>query len=136
MIGLMTSSSVSGYDGTDRHRTGKSSVSTGSTTGWVGSTTGRVGPPGRGSVRLQRRRTTGRLYHLRRFQVREVERPVLRPPRLALGRQRVDRVVVLVGARERLGVGGLDGCAVVLGPVRDAVHLVVVRELVHPALAH
>src|SRR6187549_3577229 len=118
MIGLMTSSSVSGYDGTDCHRTWKSSVSTGSTTGWFGST-------GRVSVRLQRRRTTGRLGHLRRLQVREVELPVLRPPRLALGRKRVDRVVVLVGARERLGVGGLDRRAVVLGPVRDAVHVVV-----------
>src|SRR5689334_22008707 len=59
---------------------------------------------------------------------------VLRPPLLALDREGVERVVVLVGAVQRLGVLLLDACAVVLLPVRDAADLVVLRELVHPPL--
>src|SRR5436190_20949163 len=47
----------------------------------------------------------------------------------------VDRVVVLVAARESLGVAGLDAGAVVLGPVRDPLVAVVLLHLVHPALA-
>ena len=60
---------------------------------------------------------------------------VLAPPLLADLGQGVDRVVVLVGAGQRLGVVALDRRPVVLGPVRDAVVAVVRLELVHPALA-
>src|SRR3954452_6967101 len=59
---------------------------------------------------------------------------VLGPPLLALDREGVDRVVVLVGAVQRLGVLLLDAGAVVLLPVRDAADLVVLGQLVHPAL--
>src|SRR5215207_5600790 len=59
---------------------------------------------------------------------------VLLPPGLALGGEGVDRVVVLVGAVQGLGVLLLDAGAVVLLPVRDAADLVVLRQLVHPAL--
>src|SRR4051812_6765096 len=53
-------------------------------------------------------------------------RAELRPPiRLALFRQRVDRIEVLVLARQRVGIVQLDARAVVLGPVRDALHAVV-----------
>src|SRR5437899_4644618 len=59
---------------------------------------------------------------------------VLLPPVLPLGGQGVDRVVVLVGAVQRLRVLLLDPGPVVLLPVGDAAHLVVLAELVHPAL--
>ncbi len=55
-----------------------------------------------GSVGLERRHTSRRLGHLGRLQRRRVEVGVLGPPRLALGRQGVDRVVVLVGALQRI----------------------------------
>src|SRR5207249_11923545 len=57
------------------------------------------------------------------------------PEGLARFRQGVDRVVVLVAPRDRVGVVGLEGGAIVFRPVRDALFAIVVRELVHPALA-
>src|SRR5262245_44050598 len=68
-------------------------------------------------------------------QVGLAEVGVLGPPALAGLGEGVDRVVVLVGAGERLGVRGLDGGAVVLGPVGDTALGVVVRDLVDPPLA-
>src|SRR5919204_5307100 len=67
---------------------------------------------------------------------RRVRPGALRPPPcLARFGQHVDRVVVGVLAGERQLVVGLDGGAVVLRPVRDAVVGVVPGYLVHPALA-
>src|SRR6478736_4555679 len=71
-------------------------------------------PLKKGSVGLQRRRTTRCLGDLGRLEGRLVELAVLGPPLLSGLGQRVDRVVVLVGPRQRLGVGRLDRGAVVL----------------------
>src|SRR3989337_1079126 len=57
------------------------------------------------------------------------------PVLLPLFGQGVDRVVIRVLARQRLGVVVLDTRAVVLRPGRDAAHPVVLGPLVHPALA-
>src|SRR5215510_6570602 len=61
------------------------------------------------SVSLQGGGTPGGLGDLGGLQGGLVELAVLGPPRLALLRERVDRVVVLVVPREGLGVLGLDG---------------------------
>src|SRR6266566_1078776 len=63
-------------------------------------------------------------------------RNLLTPPPLPRLGQQVDRVVVLVPARHRLGVVLLDPGPVVLRPVRNALLPIVLRELVHPPLAH
>src|SRR5207245_9136569 len=63
-------------------------------------------------------------------------RDLLPPPPLPRLRQQVDRIVVLVPARHRLGVVLLDPGPVVFRPVRDALFPIVLRELVDPALAH
>src|SRR5207237_10158326 len=58
------------------------------------------------------------------------------PPPLPGLRQQVDGVVVFVLAGQGLRIALLDPGPVVLRPVRDALLVVVVRDLVHPALAH
>ena len=70
------------------------------------------------SVGLEGRRTPRGLGHLGGGERGVVEVGVLGPPLLALGRQRVDRVVVVVRPVERLGVVGLDRGAVVLASTR------------------
>src|SRR5688572_9311178 len=90
---------------------------------------------GSGSVGLEGGGTAARLGHLGGLQRGLVEVAVLLPPLLAGGGEGVDRVVVLVRPRQRLWIRGLDGGAVVLGPVRDAALGVVVGELVDPSLA-
>src|SRR5947209_3564517 len=60
---------------------------------------------------------------------------VLPPPLLTLVRQRRDRVVVRIATCQGVSVVVFDAGAVVLRPVGDAAHSVVVLELVDPTLA-
>src|SRR5690606_29316390 len=73
---------------------------------------------------------------LRGCLVRRVGVAVLAPPRLTLGGEGVDRVVVDILGAGDVDVRGLDRGAVVLAPVGDPALGVVGVDLVHPALPH
>src|SRR5205823_3018601 len=71
-----------------------------------------------------------------RFFLRALAGHLLPPPALPGFGQQVDGIVVLVLARQRLRIVLLDPGPVVLRPVGDALLVVVLRDLVHPALPH